>query len=223
MKLPPAHKNRSLICGACVSFKKCKSKNSIHELSRACEKYSDNKGNSEISEVRNSNFFIKLRVKIKEIKIKKDIEKEMESMSSSLKSKSVNPRFDNPNRDMTNLAIVLEKNQSYRDRINEIIITISTLLNGSKGLYYIQTLAIGKINESHSYVFKNAKNASDRDTIISSILKELEAKINKCTNIIDIGDRIIKNLDQTHWTIRTIVGIGEDIIENRNLTSGRKK
>lgn len=226
-KLPEAHENRKLKCKKCTSFKKCKRLYDIHELSRACIKY-NGKGktieeeDSDIELIRQSSFFIKLRDNVKtKYKIKKSVFKEVLLLHSAIKGTTFNHRFTDENKDMISLSEKLEKNQSYRDRLTEISITVYTILNGSKGLYWLRNLAKGKIYDSYSRILKEAKNMESRDLIVSQVVKELDSKIARYETLYESAEMAIKNLDQAHWTMRAIVGIGEQIIERRRINVGK--
>jgi len=231
-KMPEAHENRKLRCGKCLSFEKCKSKYpDLHELTRACVKYSSSKTKlskdnsvSPIKLVRRDPWFKKLRRHLKEgFSIDDDLSVEVQRIRATVSSLNIDHRFTHPNRDMVSLSKKLEETQGYRDRLTEISIAMYLLLNKKKGLYSLKTLARSKILEQHSEVLKSAKTSADRDALVHSILKELEDVITQCETINDIAEMAIKNLDQSYWAIRGIVGIGDKILERRNTDVNIKR
>jgi hypothetical protein len=224
--MPAAHKDKTLTCGICKWFdtpyrgKTCKERRKVNEYHRACEEFEKGNYAPEIEEITKASFFVHMRKKLKDdsYKLQRGLPTELrDELLSSMKGHKLNLRFENPNKDMITLGKLFEKTQAKRERTNEIIIDITNLLN--RKLYPMRELARGKVLTTYSELLKRWRTSEDRETVMNLLLGPLSRKIDRCENILEIAGEVIKNLDQSYWSLTRIKEVGDGIIERRRLTA----
>lgn len=173
---------------------------------------------SEIDKAKEDPFFRKIRKRLKtedECQLDDNLEDEILDLqkTSVATLRNFTHKFIETNKDMIKLSKLFAQTQANRERINEIAIEMTYLLNNF--LYPMRNLARAKLLTDYSELITTYKTVEDRNIIMTSVTGILEKRISRAENILEIAELAIKNLDQNYWSLKSIKEIGEGIAARR--------